>query len=85
MATTIEVCVISLLYSVSTISCSSCSILVLCWCFPCIYLYGVLASEYLFLFFLLFFFLSVPPYFSDYCFVFHCWVVPLEAKVCFFC
>lgn len=85
MATTVEICVISLLYGVSAISCSSCSILVLCWCFLCIYLYGIPASEYLILFFVLFFFLSFPPYFSGRCFVFHCCLVPLEAKVCFFC
>lgn len=53
-------------------------------CFLYICLYGVPASEYVFLFFLVFFFLSIPYYFSDYCVVFH-YVVPLEAKVCLFC
>lgn len=69
IADAIEVCVISFLYSISAIPCSSCSILLLM--FP-LYLFIWRSSFWIFLFFLLSFFLSFPPYFSDYCFVFHC-------------
>lgn len=82
MAAAVEVCVISFLYSISAIPCSSCSVLLLCWCFLCIYLYGILASEYLFLFFSLLSILSTFIFLIIFlCFI----VVPLEAKVYFFC
>jgi len=81
MATIIEACVISVRHNVSAVSCSSWSILVLCWHFTGIYLYGVL---------------NICSYFSccSFCpftlifliivlfFIVHC-LVCLEAKILF--